>query len=65
MRKWIALLLSALMLFSLTACDEDKEKYDKEYERQRQEWRKKGLSGCSILIKGSRGKRLERVIEAL
>lgn len=32
MRKWIALLLSALMLFSLTACDEDKEKYDKEYE---------------------------------
>ena len=32
MKRWIALLLSALMLFSLTACDEDKEKYDEEYE---------------------------------
>ena len=27
--------------------------------------KEKPLSGCSILIKGSRGKRLERVIEAL
>jgi UDP-N-acetylmuramyl pentapeptide synthase len=27
--------------------------------------KEKPLFGCSILIKGSRGKRLERVIEAL
>ena len=27
--------------------------------------KEKPLSGCSVLIKGSRGKRLERVIEAL
>lgn len=31
----------------------------------RQHLKEKPLSGCSILIKGSRGKRLERVIEAL
>jgi len=30
-----------------------------------QHLKEKPLSGCSILIKGSRGKRLERVIEAL
>jgi len=31
----------------------------------RDHFKEKPLSGCSILIKGSRGKRLERVIEAL
>jgi len=34
MKRWIALLLSVLMLFSLTACDEDKEKYDEEYDEE-------------------------------
>ena len=31
----------------------------------RDHFKEKPLSGCSVLIKGSRGKRLERIIEAL